>query len=81
VWVIALVVTIALALLAVIAGDDYNVLAQLNLPSVPVGQAELRSGGWIVLLAVLVGTLIAAVVGGKAGERYHKRVDRAAFVD
>ena len=81
VWVIALVVTVALALLAVIAGDDYNVLAQLNLPSVPVGESQLRSGGWIVLIAVLVGTLLAAVVGGKAGERYHKRVDRAAFVD
>jgi hypothetical protein len=81
VWIIALAVTLVLALLAVVAGDDYNVLAQLNLPALPVGESELRSGGWIVLLAVVVGTLFAAVVGGKAGERFHKRVDRAGFVD
>ena len=81
VWIIALAVTLVLALLALVAGDDYNVLAQLNLPTLPVGESELRSGGWIVLLAVVVGTLLAAVIGGKAGERYHKRVDRAGFVD
>jgi hypothetical protein len=27
-----------------------------------------------------VGTLLAAALGGKAGERYHRRVDRAGFV-
>jgi len=81
VWAIAFVVTVALALLAIIAGDKYNVLAQLGLPSIPVGSSELRSGGWIALLAVVVGTFVAAVIGGKWGERYHRRVDRAAFID
>ena len=81
VWVIAFVVTVALALLAIIAGDKYNVVAQLGLPSIPVGSSELRSGGWIALLAVVVGTFLAAVVGGKSGERFHRRVDRAAFID
>ena len=38
-------------------------------------------GGWIALLAIAGGTLFAALVGGKAGERYHRRVDRAGFVD
>jgi len=81
VWVIAFVVTVALALLATIAGDKYNVVAQLGLPSIPVGSSELRSGGWIALLAVVVGTFLAAVAGGKSGERFHRRVDRAAFID
>jgi hypothetical protein len=81
VWIIAFVITVALALLAIIAGDKYNVLAQLGLPSIPVGESELRSGGWIALLAVVVGTFVAAVVGGKWGERYHARVDRAGFID
>ena len=81
VWVIAFVVTVVLGLLAAIAGDKYNVLAPLNLPSIPVGSSELRSGGWIALAAVIVGTFLAAVVGGKWGERYHRRVDRAGFVD
>ena len=40
--------------------------------------------GWavtIIFLAfvVILGTLLASVVGGKAGERYHRKVDRAGF--
>jgi hypothetical protein len=27
---------------------------------------------------VLLGTLLAAVLGGKIGERYHRRIDRVA---
>ena len=38
VWVIALAVTVVLALAAVIAGDEYNVLERLDLPSLPVGE-------------------------------------------
>jgi hypothetical protein len=46
-----------------------------------VGDPSFASGGLIALAAILVGTLIAALSGGKVGERYHKRVDRAGFVD
>jgi hypothetical protein len=30
-------------------------------------------------VAVLVGTLLAAAVGGKTGERFHRKVDRAGY--
>jgi hypothetical protein len=80
-WLIGLIVTIGLALAAVILGDQYNVLEQLNLPSLPVGDQTLATGGIIALAAILLGTLLAAMFGGKVGERYHKRVDRAGFVD
>jgi hypothetical protein len=80
-WIIGLVVTVALALAAVIFGDEYNLLEQLNLPSLPVGDQSFATGGIIALLAILLGTLLAAMFGGKVGERYHKRVDRAGFVD
>jgi hypothetical protein len=80
-WMIGLIVTIGLALAAVIFGDEYNVLEQLNLPSLPVGDQTLATGGIIALAAILLGTLLAAMFGGKVGERYHKRVDRAGFVD
>ena len=33
-----------------------------------------------MLLIVLVGTLLAAMAGGKAGERYHRRVDDLGHV-
>ena len=80
-WLFGIAVAIVLALAAVILGSEYNVLDQLNLPALPVGDQTLTTGGAIALAAVVLGTLLAAIVGGKAGMRYHRRVDRAGFVD
>jgi len=80
-WLIGLIVTIALVIAGAVLGSEYNVLEQLNLPTLPVGDSELASGGAIALAVVVVGTLFAAIIGGKAGERYHRKVDRAGFVD
>ena len=79
VWVIGLLVTIALAILAAIGGSEYNVLSRFELPRIPVDEGDLATGGIIALVAVVVGTLLAALVGGKAGERYHRKIDRAGF--
>jgi hypothetical protein len=80
-WLFGIAVAIVLALAAVILGSEYNVLDQLNLPSLPVGDQTLTTGGAIALAAVVLGTLLAAIAGGKAGMRYHRKVDRAGFVD
>jgi hypothetical protein len=80
-WAIGMFVMGALALAAVAFGDEYNVLEQLNLPALPVGDESLASGGGFVLAAFVVGSLVAALGGGKVGERYHRRVDRVGFVD
>ena len=79
-WLLALVVTIVLAVVGAVLGSEYNVLERLELPALPVGDSELATGGALALAIVVVGTLIAAVAGGKAGERYHRKVDRAGFV-
>ncbi|HZI91864.1 MAG TPA: hypothetical protein VFD31_09620 [Thermoleophilaceae bacterium] len=79
VWVIGLLVTIALAILAAIGGSEYNVLSRFELPRIPIDEGDLTTGGIIALAAVVVGTLLAAMLGGKAGERYHRKVDRAGF--
>ncbi len=76
VWLLGLVVTIVLALAGVLLGAEYNVLESLNLPRIPVDEGSLTTGGLIVLAAVVVGTLLAAVAGGKAGSHYHRKVDR-----
>jgi hypothetical protein len=78
-WAIGLIVTIVLAVAGVVLGEEYNLLERLNLPAVPVGESELLGGGALALAAVIVGTLLAAILGGKAGERYHRKVDRAGF--
>jgi hypothetical protein len=78
-WLIGLLVTIVLAVAGAVLGSEYNVLEQLDLPALPVGESELATGGAIALAIVVVGTLLAALAGGKAGERYHRKVDRVGF--
>jgi hypothetical protein len=77
VWVLGIVVTILLAVLGAVAGSEYNVLNQLDLPRIPIDEGSLATGAIIALLAALVLTALASILGGKVGERYHRRVDRA----
>ena len=78
VWVIGLLVTIVLAVAGAVFGSEYNVLGQLNLPRIPVDEGSLATGGLIALAVVVIGTLLAAMAGGKVGRRYHSKVDRLA---
>jgi hypothetical protein len=81
VWLLGLLVTIAAAVAGWIGGSQYNVLQQLNLPRIPVDEGDIATGAVIALAAVLIGTLLAAVAGGKAGDRYHARIDATAWDD
>lgn len=79
VWTVGLVVTLLAVGLGVVFGAQYNILDRVSLPRIPVPTDQLTTGGIITAAAVLVGTLLAAVVGGKVGHRYHNRVDRTAY--
>jgi hypothetical protein len=76
-WLIGLVITLLIAAAAAVFGSEYNVFEKLELPRIPVDEGSLATGGAIALGAVVLGTLLAAILGGKAGQRYHTRVDRA----
>ena len=75
VWAWSVVIVIVLAVIGLIAGNEYNLFSDLNLPRLPVEEGDVTTGGIIVLAAVILGTLLAAMAGGKAGERYHRKVD------
>jgi hypothetical protein len=79
VWVIGLVIVILLALAGLVFGSQYNVLAQLDLPRIPIDEGTATTAGLISLVAVLVATLVGAVLGGILGTRYHRKVDRVGF--
>jgi len=79
VWILGLVATVALAVLGAIAGSEYNLFSQLNLPRIPIDEGSLAGGAVVALVLVLIATAIAAIAGGKVGERYHRKVDRAGF--
>ena len=80
-WLIGLIITVVLAIAGALLGAEYNVLERLDLPALPVGDSELASGGALALALVVLGTLLAAMTGGKAGEHYHRKVDRAGFLE
>jgi hypothetical protein len=79
VWVFAVLVTLILAAAGAILGDQYNVFDNLNLPRIPSNAGDLTTGAGITLAAIVLGSLLAAVIGGKVGQRYHRRVDRAGL--
>lgn len=79
VWVIGLVVTVVAIALGAIFGNQYNLLDRVSLPRIPLATDQIGWGAVITAVAVLVVTLLAAVLGGKIGHRYHDRVDRAAW--
>jgi hypothetical protein len=79
VWIIGLLVTVAAAVAGWAFDAKYNVLTDLNLPRIPVNEGDATTAGVIALVAVLLVTLFAAVSGGKVGERYHRKVDRAGI--
>lgn len=76
VWLIGLIVTVVLAVAGVLLGAQYNVLSQLNLPRIPVDEGSLTIGALIALVAIVVGTLLAAMAGGKQGTHYHRKIDK-----
>lgn len=81
VWLVGLIITVILAVAGVVLGSQYNVLAQLNLPRIPVDEGSLATGGIIALVAIVVGTILAAMAGGKQGTHYHRKIDRTGGVE
>ena len=81
VWLWALITTALIAAVAAIAGSQYNVLAQLNLPRIPVDEGSVTTAGIIAIGAAILVALIGAVLGGITGTRFHRKVDAVGFTD
>ena len=80
-WAIGLAVTIVLAVAGALFGAEYNVYERLGLPRIPIDEGSLTAGAAIALAAAVILSLLAAMGGGKAGERYHRKIDRVAYND
>jgi hypothetical protein len=80
VWVWALVIAIIVALLGVVIGSRFDVFADLNFfPRLPLSEGDLTVAGVITAIVVAIASLGGAILGGKAGTHYHRKVDRAGF--
>ena len=72
VWLIGVVVTAIAAGLAALAGTQYDVLDRMKLPTLPIADQTLTTGGLIAVVAAVLITLLTAVVGGMTGRRRHR---------
>ena len=80
VWIWALIAAIIVAMLGLLAGQQFNILANLNsFPRIPVNEGQLNTMSIIAAVVVAVVALIGAVLGGLAGMHFHRKVDRAGF--
>jgi hypothetical protein len=79
VWLLTIFATVLIAVAGWVLGNEYNVLDKLNLPRIPDNAGDLTTGALIALGVILLGTLVATVVGGRMGELYHNRIDRYGF--
>ena len=80
VWLWALIFAIVLAILGAVLGSQFNVLASLNtFPRIPINEGTLTIVGIITAIVLALVPLIGAVLGGKAGMHYHRKVDRVGL--
>ncbi|WP_225233336.1 hypothetical protein [Klenkia terrae] len=78
----AVVIAVVVAVLAAVAGDQYDVLGQLNaFPRLPVNEGDLTTTAIVVALLVAAVALVGSMLGGLAGMRFHRKVDRAGLGD
>ena len=72
----AVLLAAILSALAAIFGDKYDVLGRVDLPQF-FSRDALTLGGIVSALVAIAVMLVAGFLGGKWGERYHRRADAA----
>src|SRR3954471_4452938 len=74
VWLVGLIVVVVLGLLGVVLGAQYNVLSQLNLPSIPVSGSSATTAGIVAGVAAALVSLLGALLGGGLCTRFHRKI-------
>ena len=81
VWIVAIVVMIIAAVAGTLFGASYDIMRQVDLPSVGLSTDQLSWGAVITGIALLAVMLVGAVLGAASGQRYHTKIDRAVYDD
>lgn len=77
VWIWTIVIAIVVA---VVAGSQYDILGNLDaFPRIPV-DGNIGAAGAIALGTAALASLVGALLGGLAGMRFHRKVDKASLV-
>ena len=80
VWIWAVAIAIVVAIITAFAGSQWDILGNLNsFPRIPVTPETATVTGILTALGAAAVTLIGAILGGMAGMRYHRKVDRVGL--
>lgn len=81
VWLWGVVMAALIAGVAAIVGSQYDILGSLNLPRVQIGEQTDTLATVIGIAVAAAVALVGAILGGLAGMRFHRRVDRTDVLD
>ena len=79
VWVVAIAVMIVAAVAGALFGSGYDIMQRIDLPNVGLSTDQLGLGAVIAGVVLLVVMLVGALLGAATGQRYHTKIDRAAY--
>jgi hypothetical protein len=80
VWLWGVVIAIIVAVITLVAGQQWDILTNVNsFPRIPVSPDTATTTGIITAVVAAAITLGGAVLGGLAGMRYHRKVDRVGL--
>ncbi|WP_223169404.1 MULTISPECIES: hypothetical protein [Microbacterium] len=80
VWLWAIVIAIIVAIISALAGAEWDILAALDgFPRIPITPETATLTGILTAVGAAIVTLVGAILGGMAGMRYHRRVDRVGL--
>jgi hypothetical protein len=79
VWVTGLLLTTLALGVGLLLGTQYDLLDRVPLPSLPMPTETVGIAGAVGAVVALLGTLLAAIFGGKVGCRYHRKVDTYGY--
>jgi hypothetical protein len=80
VWLWAIIIAVVVAIVTAIAGSQFNILGNLNgFPRIPVSEGDLTVASIVTAVLVAIVSLVGAILGGLAGMRFHRKVDRVGL--
>lgn len=81
VWLWALVISVVVGVVGYLAGERFDLLAQVDTLGLPSVAGDLTTAGAVAVGVVLLVTLLGSLAGGALGTRYHRKVDRVGLLE
>lgn len=81
VWLWAVIFAVVIGVIGFLAGNTSALMSRVSGLRLPVSTGTLTGGTIVTVVAIALIALVGALLGGLAGMRYHRRVDRVSFED